>query len=452
IKLTLVKINLTVASMKHYEQACAIARALDVVGERWSLLLGRELTLGPRRYRDLAAGLPGIPSNVLATRLKDLQAAGVLTRRTLPTPTDVTVYELTDAGRALQPALKELLDWGRRYAPEPSPDDAAQPGWGLLGAAGRPAALPAGQTCELRVGPEFFYLGSDAGKLTVRRGPAPQHRRRRHRDRLPRPGAARRSTHQASPRHVRRQAEISPRPSNKSTCHLETNTHSGEPVMSEIRSKTARAAAPGGVAAGGPRPGLALLVLAAAQLMVVLDATIVNVALPHIQRALGFSGSGLEWVVNAYALAFGGLLLLGGRAGDRLGRRTMFIAGLLLFSAASLAGGFADSEAFLLTARAVQGAGGALVAPAALALITTTFAEGPPRTRAFGVYAAMSIAGGAIGLIGGGLLVTYASWRWVLFVNVPIGAAVALAAPRVLAESPRRRGRFDLPGAITGTV
>ena len=223
--------------------------------------------------------------------------------------------------------------------------------------------------------------------------------------------------------------------------------------MSETRSKTTRAAAPGGVAAaGGPRPGLALLVLATAQLMVVLDATIVNVALPHIQRALGFSGTNLEWVVNAYALAFGGLLLLGGRAGDLLGRRKMFIAGLLLFSAASLAGGFADSQAFLLTARAVQGAGGALVAPAALALITTTFAEGPPRTRAFGVYAAMSIAGGAIGLIGGGLLTTYASWRWVLFVNVPIGAAVALAAPRVLAESPRRRGRFDLPGAITGTA
>ncbi|HEX2399331.1 MAG TPA: MFS transporter, partial [Mycobacterium sp.] len=117
-----------------------------------------------------------------------------------------------------------------------------------------------------------------------------------------------------------------------------------------------------------------------------------------------------------------------------------------------LAGGFATTPAFLLAARAVQGAGGALVAPAALSLITTTFPEGPPRTRAFGVYAAMSIAGGAIGLIGGGLLTTYASWRWVLFVNVPIGAAVALAAPRVLAETPRRRGRFDLPGALTGTA
>jgi DNA-binding HxlR family transcriptional regulator len=159
--------------MKRYGQACAIARALDVVGERWSLLLVRELTLGPRRYRDLATGLPGIPSNVLAGRLKDLQAAGVVTRRTFRAPTDVTVYELTDAGRALQPALDELLDWGLRYAPEPSQDDVIQPAWALLGAAGRPTALPDGQTCELRTGPEFFYLSSDAGKLTVRRGPSP---------------------------------------------------------------------------------------------------------------------------------------------------------------------------------------------------------------------------------------------------------------------------------------
>src|SRR5258707_12830600 len=147
--------------MKRYEQACAIARALDVVGERWSLLLVRELTFGPRRYRDLATGLPGIPSNLLAARLKDLQACGVITRRTLPAPTDVTVYELTDAGRALQPALKELLDWGLRYGPERSKDDVGQPGWALLAGAGRPSALPAGQTCELRVGPESFYLSSD---------------------------------------------------------------------------------------------------------------------------------------------------------------------------------------------------------------------------------------------------------------------------------------------------
>jgi MFS family permease len=176
------------------------------------------------------------------------------------------------------------------------------------------------------------------------------------------------------------------------------------------------------------------VVIATAQLMVVLDATIVNVALPYIQRALGFSGSGLEWVVNAYTLAFGGLLLLGGRAGDLLGRRKVFIAGLLLFSAASLAGGFATSQAWLLAARAVQGAGAAVTAATALALIATTFPEGPPRNRAMGVYAAMSVAGGAVGLLAGGLLTTYASWRWVLFVNVPIGLAAALAASRVLSK------------------
>ena len=222
--------------------------------------------------------------------------------------------------------------------------------------------------------------------------------------------------------------------------------------MSQAPPITKRTAAAGATGAAGPRLGLALLVIATAQLMVVLDATIVNVALPHIQHALGFSGSGLEWVVNAYALAFGGLLLLGGRAGDLLGRRKVFIAGLLLFSAASLAGGFATSQAWLLAARAVQGAGAAIIAPTALALITTTFPEGPPRNRAMGVYAAMSVAGGAVGLIAGGLLTTYASWRWVLFVNVPIGLAVgpgrAAGARRVARGS---RGRFDLPGAITGT-
>ncbi len=163
--------------------------------------------------------------------------------------------------------------------------------------------------------------------------------------------------------------------------------------MSQTRPTTRRRPAPAAVAGlASPRLGLALLVIATAQLMVLLDATIVNVALPHIQRALSFSGSGLEWVVNAYALTFGGLLLLAGRAGDLLGRRQVFIGGLLLFSAASLAGGFATSQAWLLTARAVQGAGAATIAAAALALIATTFPEGPPRNRAMGVYAAMSVA------------------------------------------------------------
>jgi len=208
-----------------------------------------------------------------------------------------------------------------------------------------------------------------------------------------------------------------------------------------------------GTRTSGRHLGLALLVIATAQLMVVLDATIVIVAQPHIQAALGFSGSGLEWVTNAYALAFGGLLLLGGRAGDLLGRRRMFVTGLLLFSAASLAGGFATSQAWLLAARAVQGAGGAIVAPTALALIATTFPEGQPRSRAMGVYSAMSAAGTVVGLIAGGLLVSYASWRWVMFVNVPIGIAAALAAAAVLPAGLRRSGgRFDVPGAITGTA
>jgi MFS family permease len=166
-------------------------------------------------------------------------------------------------------------------------------------------------------------------------------------------------------------------------------------------SRMARTRSAGG---GGGHPGLALVIIAAAQLMVVLDATIVNVALPHIQHALGFSGTGLEWVASAYAFSFGGLLLLGGRAGDLLGRRRVFVAGLLLFSAASLAGSLATSQAWLLAARAIQGAGGALIAPTALALIATTFAEGPARNRAVGVVAAMSGGGAAVGLVAGGLL------------------------------------------------
>src|SRR4249919_284884 len=222
--------------------------------------------------------------------------------------------------------------------------------------------------------------------------------------------------------------------------------------MSQTQS-IARTTAAGGAAATGGRPrlGLALLVIATAQLMVVLDATIVNVALPDIQKALGFSGTGLEWVVNAYALTFGGLLLLGGRAGDILGRRRVFIAGIILFSVASLLGGFATSQSWLLTARAVQGVGGAVIAPTALALIITNFPEGGPRNKAFGVYSAMAGGGSAMGLLLGGVLTSYASWRWVLFVNVPIGIIVAAAAPRVLAESPRRPGRIDVAGAVTGT-
>src|SRR5919108_1575010 len=213
--------------------------------------------------------------------------------------------------------------------------------------------------------------------------------------------------------------------------------------------------APGATARTGTdssRQGLALVVIASAQLMVVLDATIVNTALPHIQRALGFSGSGLEWVVNAYAVTFGGLLLLGGRAGDRLGRRRVFTSGLLLFSAASLLGGLATSQWWLLAARAVQGVAGAVIAPTALALITTNFPEGEARNRAMGVYSAMAGGGGAVGLLLGGILTTYVSWRWIFFVNVPVGTLLALVAPRLLVAGTARRGRLDLPGAVAVTA
>ena len=214
----------------------------------------------------------------------------------------------------------------------------------------------------------------------------------------------------------------------------------------------ANATATPGSGAPTRRLGLALAVIATAQLMVVLDGTIVNVALPHIQNALRFSGTNLEWVVNAYTLVFGGLLLLGGRSGDLLGRRRIFITGLLVFAGASLLGGFATDQAWLLAARAIQGAGAAMAAPTALSLIAVTFPEGPPRNRALGVYASMTVAGVAVGLIAGGLLVSYLSWRWVFFVNVPIGLVVAALATRVLPESQRSTGRFDLPGAITGTL
>jgi EmrB/QacA subfamily drug resistance transporter len=186
--------------------------------------------------------------------------------------------------------------------------------------------------------------------------------------------------------------------------------------------------------------------------MVVLDATIVNVALPHIQDALHFSGTNLEWVVNAYTLAFGGLLLLGGRSGDLLGRRRVFIFGIALFALASLAAGFAQTQPELLIARVVQGIGGAFAAPTSLSLIAVNFPEGKARNRAMGVYAGVSISGAAIGLIAGGLLTSYADWRWVFFVNVPIGLVLVLLAPRVLGESARVRGNFDLPGAVTGTL
>jgi EmrB/QacA subfamily drug resistance transporter len=199
-------------------------------------------------------------------------------------------------------------------------------------------------------------------------------------------------------------------------------------------------------------PSVVLGVILTAQLMVVLDATIVNVALPHIQRSLHFSNSSLSWVLNAYVLTFGGFLLLGARSGDLLGRKRTFMAGIALFSLSSLAGGFATTGAMLLAARALQGVGGAFAAPAALALLTTFFPEGSGRVRAIALFTTVSAAGGALGLVAGGLLTEWASWRWVMFVNVPIGLIVLLVGRAVLVETPRRPGRFDLTGAITSTA
>ena len=203
--------------------------------------------------------------------------------------------------------------------------------------------------------------------------------------------------------------------------------------------------------ARGARPQLILTVILVCQLMVTLDATIVNVALPKIQTALGFSTASLSWVINAYALSFGGLLLLGARAGDLMGRRRTFLAGIGLFTLASLGGGFATTSGWLLAARAVQGAGAAFAAPSALALLTTMFAEGRERMRAIGYYTAVSIGGAAVGLVAGGLLTEWASWRWVMFVNVPIGVALIATARAVLPETPRHTGHFDITGALTST-
>lgn len=198
--------------------------------------------------------------------------------------------------------------------------------------------------------------------------------------------------------------------------------------------------------------GLALAVICVAQLMVVLDATVVNVALPKIRHDLGFSADNLTWVITAYSLTFGGLLLFGGRTGDFFGRRRMFMIGVSLFAAASLVGGLATSEVMLIAARAAQGAGGAIAAPTALALLATTFTEPAARARAFGVFAAMAASGGALGLLLGGTLTDFASWRWALFINVPIGAIVLFLTPRTLSESQGSGTRLDLPGAISVTA
>ncbi|HEY4461260.1 MAG TPA: MFS transporter [Streptosporangiaceae bacterium] len=198
--------------------------------------------------------------------------------------------------------------------------------------------------------------------------------------------------------------------------------------------------------------GIALAIVLSAQLMVILDATVVNIALPHVQQSLHFSATSLSWVLNGYTLTFGGLLLLGGRAGDILGRRRTFIAGIGLFTVASLAGGLATSAGLLLAARAAQGVGGALASPAVLALIVGSFPEGRERIRALSIYTGVVTGGASLGLVLGGVITEWLSWRWVLFINVPIGILAVIVAPMFVAETPRQPGRFDLAGAVTSTA
>src|SRR5919199_777860 len=200
-------------------------------------------------------------------------------------------------------------------------------------------------------------------------------------------------------------------------------------------------------------PWIVLVLICVAQFMVILDATIVNVALPSIQKDLELSEANLQWIINAYTLVFGGFLLLGGRAGDLLGRKRLFLVGLAIFTVASLLDGLAVNEGMLIGSRALQGLGAALISPAALSIISTTFAEGAERARALGVWAAIAIGGSAVGLILGGVLTQYFSWPWIFFVNVPVGVAAFVLSLRLVPESrdEEAHGSYDVGGAISVT-
>ncbi len=210
----------------------------------------------------------------------------------------------------------------------------------------------------------------------------------------------------------------------------------------------------GGRAVGTSSPWLVVGIVCVAQFMVVLDATIVNVALPSIQRGLRFSPSNLQWVINMYTLIFGGFMLLGGRAGDLIGRKRVFGAGIALFSGASLLNGVAQSSGMLIAGRGLQGLGGALLAPAVLSIITTTFSDATDRAKALAIWSGIAAGGGAVGLLLGGVLTDLASWRWIFFVNVPIGVALAVATGRFVPESRSQMTHrtFDLPGAVSVTA
>jgi EmrB/QacA subfamily drug resistance transporter len=201
-------------------------------------------------------------------------------------------------------------------------------------------------------------------------------------------------------------------------------------------------------------PWLVLVLVCMAQFMVILDATIVNVALPSIQTDLDMSDADLQWIVNAYTLMFGGFLLLGGRAGDLAGRKKIFLVGIVIFTVASLLNGLAPTSEVLIIFRGLQGLGAALIAPAALSIITTTFSEGAERTKAMGVWAAIAVGGGAVGLVLGGVLTTTLSWPWIFFVNVPVGIAVFVLSLRFVPESKDEHAHksFDVAGAVTVTA
>src|SRR5947199_10098135 len=220
------------------------------------------------------------------------------------------------------------------------------------------------------------------------------------------------------------------------------------------RGGTPMEAAPTKTAVPDPKRWLALALVCVAFFMTVLDVSIVNVALPSIGRSLHFSETGLQWVITAYAITFGGFLLLGGRAGDILGRKRMFLVGVLIFSIASLVCGLAGSTGVLIAARAVQGFGAAVVSPSTLSIITTTFEEGPERNKALGIWGAMGGSGAAAGVLFGGILTKYLGWEWIFFVNIPVGALVLSLTRPFVHESRAELGhrRFDAAGAVTVTA